>query len=139
ASSPSSTNSAPASKRRAIRSRGINLCWAASLSRCRWGPPARALSSRSGTASDNARLRGRFLRKPAPDSGAVQLAGKVAAKIGRKRLRHRAHCLEIDTGMGSERVQRLQRVLGADVAGGARSERAPTNPADRSIEPADTG
>src|SRR5580700_8389125 len=139
ASSPSSTKSAPGSRSRAIRSRGINLCWPASLSRCRWGPPARARSSRADTASANARLRRRFLRETCPDSGAIELARKVAAKIGREGLRHGAHRLEIDARGRPERMQRLERVLGADVTGGARREGAATHTTDRSVEAADAG
>src|SRR5580704_8479087 len=139
ASSPSSTNGVPVSNSREIRSRGINLFWAASLSRWRWGPPARARARRSLTASANARLRDCFLRLPTPDSRAVELARKVAAEIGRECLGDHAHRAEVDAGHRPERVQCLQRVLGADIAGGARRERATTDATDRPVEATNAG
>src|ERR1035441_543775 len=136
ARSPSSTNAVPASNRREIRSRTVSLFWTDSLSRCRCGPPARALWSRSETASANARLRGRFLGSPTPDSGAVQLAGEVATEIRCECGGDHAHRVDVDARDCAECVQRLERVLGAHVAGGTRRERAAADPADRSVEAA---
>src|ERR1022692_37 len=139
ASSPSSTKSLPESKRRLIRSRTGSLFWVASLSRWRCGPPARALSRRSSAASANARLHAGFLGCATPDSGAIELAGKVASEVAGERLCDGAHRGDVDAGHGAEGVQRLERVLRADVAGGARSERTTPNTANRTVEAAYAG
>src|SRR5579863_7127255 len=136
ASSPSSTKSLPESNRRLIRSRAVSLFWVASLSRWRCGPPARARSRRSSTDSANARLDAHFLRSATPDSGAIELAGQVVSKVSGERLGDGAHRGEVDAGDGAEGVQRLERVLGADVAGGAWCERTTADAANRSIEAA---
>ena len=71
--------------------------------------------------------------------GAVDAAGELAAEQRFEPLRHRDQRVEVDAGLDSLAVEEVEHVLGGDVPGRARRERAAAEAADRGVEDGGSG
>src|SRR5438477_7820570 len=113
---------------------GLSKARGASLQR---GPRGRLLRGRLDTGARGGDPLGDAVGQgvaPRERAGLDDLAGQRAADDFLDALGHGHELVEVDPGGDAHRVEAVDQVLAADVAGGARRERAAAETADRAVE-----